>query len=174
MTDLLRMKNLSVPQGMVDVVLDSDAYNEIDDQFAISYLLKSKEKLNTKAIYAAPFLNERSVSPADGMEKSYDEILHVLGLMGESKKVYKGSTEFLPDEHTPVTEAERAEERALVRRSIDQLGEPEREIFLRHYYYYQTVSEISQEMRLNESTIKTKLRRGRNRLRTILVRWGVV
>ena len=68
MTDLLRIKNLSVPQGMVDVVLDSDAYNEIDDQFAISYLLKSKEKLNTKAIYAAPFLNERSVSPADGME----------------------------------------------------------------------------------------------------------
>ena len=80
----------------------------------------------------------------------------------------------IPDENTPVTEAERAEERALVRRSIDHLGEPDREIFLRHYYYYQTVSEISQEMNLNESTIKTKLRRGRNRLRTILVRWGVV
>ena len=80
----------------------------------------------------------------------------------------------IPDEHTPVTEAERAEERALVRRSIDYLGEPDREIFLRHYYYYQTVSEISQEMNLNESTIKTKLRRGRSRLRTILLRWGVV
>ena len=62
----------------------------------------------------------------------------------------------------------------MVRRSIDHLGEPDREIFLRHYYYYQTVSEISQEMRLNESTIKTKLRRGRSRLRTILLRWGVV
>lgn len=80
----------------------------------------------------------------------------------------------IPDEHTPVTEAERAEERTLVRRSIDHLGEPDREIFLRHYYYYQTVSEISQEMNLNESTIKTKLRRGRSRLRTILLRWGVV
>ena len=80
----------------------------------------------------------------------------------------------IPDEHTPVTETERAEERAMVRRSIDHLGEPDREIFLRHYYYYQTVSEISQELNLNESTVKTKLRRGRNRLRTILVRWGVV
>ena len=50
-TNEQRIKNLSVPHGRIDVVLDTDAYNEIDDQFAISYLLKSKEKLNTKAIY---------------------------------------------------------------------------------------------------------------------------
>ena len=54
MTNEQRIKNLSVPRGTVDVVLDTDAYNEIDDQFAISYLIKSKERLNTKAIYAAP------------------------------------------------------------------------------------------------------------------------
>lgn len=79
----------------------------------------------------------------------------------------------IPDENTPVTAAERAEERKLVRKAVDQLGEPDREIFLRHYYYAQTVNEISQVMRLNESTVKTKLRRGRMRLRTILLRWGV-
>ena len=105
MTDLLRMKNLSVPQGMVDVVLDSDAYNEIDDQFAISYLLKSKEKLNTKAIYAAPFLNERSVSPADGMEKSYQEILKLLSLLKEQVDVFRGSQQFMSDENTAVSSA---------------------------------------------------------------------
>lgn len=37
-----RMKNLSVPSGKIDVVLDTDAYNEIDDQFAISYMGTSK------------------------------------------------------------------------------------------------------------------------------------
>ncbi len=79
----------------------------------------------------------------------------------------------LPDENTPVTAAEKAEERKLVRKAVDQLGEPDREIFLRHYYYAQSVKEISQEMRLNESTVKTKLRRGRMRLKTILLRWGV-
>ena len=42
MTNEQRMKNLSVPKGMIDVVLDTDAYNEVDDQFAISYMLKSK------------------------------------------------------------------------------------------------------------------------------------
>lgn len=79
----------------------------------------------------------------------------------------------IPDENTPVSAAERKEEQRLVRRSINQLGEPEREIFLRHYFYYQTVSEISQVMHLNESTVKTKLHRGRSRLRAILLRWGV-
>ena len=79
----------------------------------------------------------------------------------------------IPDENTPVSLAERKEEQRLVRRSLDHLGEPEREIFLRHYYYYQTVNEIASVMHLNESTVKTKLRRGRNRLRAILLRWGV-
>ena len=84
------------------MVLDTDAYNEIDDQFAISYLLKSKEKLNTKAIYAAPFLNSRSVDPKDGMEKSYNEILKLLSLLGENVDVFKGSERYLDNENTPV------------------------------------------------------------------------
>ena len=28
------VKNLEVPQNNIDVVLDTDAYNEVDDQFA--------------------------------------------------------------------------------------------------------------------------------------------
>lgn len=102
MTNEQRIKNLSVPQGSVDVVLDTDAYNEIDDQFAISYLLKWKEKLNTKAIYAAPFLNSNSVSPKDGMEKSYDEIFKLLSLLDEKVDVFKGSEKYLDNENTPV------------------------------------------------------------------------
>ena len=80
----------------------------------------------------------------------------------------------IPDAHTPVTEAERKEEQRLVRKSIDRLGQPDREIFQRHYYYCQTVAEISQAMHLNENTVKTRLRRGRTRLRTMLMRWGAV
>ena len=51
MTIQQRIKNLSIPKGKIDVVLDTDAYNEIDDQFAIAYLLRSTEKLSTKALY---------------------------------------------------------------------------------------------------------------------------
>jgi len=115
MTYEQRIKNLSVPTGKIDVVLDTDAYNEIDDQFAIAYLLRSKERLNTKAIYAAPFFNANSTGPKHGMEQSYDEILKLLDLLGEKKDVFRGSESFLADETTPVISpaakdlAERAE-----------------------------------------------------------------
>lgn len=97
-----RLKNLSVPKGKIDVVLDTDAYNEIDDQFAIAYMLKSKDKLNVKAIYAAPFFNDRSQGPEDGMLRSYDEILKLLSLMDEKLDVFEGSRGFLQNETTPI------------------------------------------------------------------------
>ena len=101
-TEQQRMKNLSVPNGRIDVVLDTDAYNEIDDPFAIAYLLRSKEKLNTVALYAAPFHNARSSGPEDGMEKSYAELQKVLNLAGEIVPTFRGSKIYLPDESTPV------------------------------------------------------------------------
>ena len=69
--------NLNCPSGAVDVVLDTDTYNEIDDQFALAYLLSCSEKLRIKGICAAPFFNHHSASPGDGMRKSHDEILPV-------------------------------------------------------------------------------------------------
>lgn len=102
MTDEQRIRNLSVPTGKIDVVLDTDAFNEIDDQFAIAYLLSAKEKLNTRALYAAPFHNHRSTGPADGMEKSYSEIQRLLDLMGKRVEAFRGATHYLPDEDTPV------------------------------------------------------------------------
>ena len=108
MTQEQFLKNLEVPTGRVDMVLDTDAFNEIDDQFAIAYMLASTDKLNVKAIYAAPFLNELVQSAKEGMEKSYDEILRLLELMKKEEYqavTYKGSTNFLENEQTPVASA---------------------------------------------------------------------
>ena len=102
MTDEIRSKLLGAPVGKIDVVLDTDAYNEIDDQFAIAYLLKYGERADTKAIYAAPFHNAKSTGAKDGMEKSYDEIKKLLGLMNIEKEVFFGSESYLADEVTPV------------------------------------------------------------------------
>ena len=99
------LKNLEVPRGIIDAVLDTDTYNEIDDQFALSYMMLSPERINVKAIYAAPFDNFRSNGPKDGMERSYNEILKVLKLLKRDdfiNKVYKGSEKFMSDEKTPV------------------------------------------------------------------------
>lgn len=97
-------KALEIPERVVDAVLDTDTYNEIDDQFALAYMIRSTDRINIKAIYAAPFLNSKSNSPIDGMQKSYNEIHKLLTLMGEEelkKNVYRGSEDFLEDENTP-------------------------------------------------------------------------
>lgn len=104
MDQLQYLKNLTPPSGPIDIILDTDAYNEIDDQFAISYMVKNTQKFHVRGICAAPFLNGKSVSPADGMEKSYDEILKLLTFMGREDLrplVHRGSTDYLADETTP-------------------------------------------------------------------------
>lgn len=80
----------------------------------------------------------------------------------------------LPGPDGPSEALEREEERALVRRAVDALPLQEQEIFLRHYYYAQTTKEISLRMGLKEATIKTKLRRGRIKLKEALTREGLV
>lgn len=80
----------------------------------------------------------------------------------------------IPDEDTPEGSLTRREEARLVRQAVDTLGEPDREVFLRHYWFAQTVSQIGKQMALNESTIKTKLRRGRAHLKATLKKWGAV
>ena len=99
------LKRLVKPAGLIDAVLDSDTFNEIDDQFALALMVKSREKFRIRAINAAPFLNGKSSSPGDGMEKSYNEILNVLTLMRRDDLksiVKKGSPVYLPSEKEPV------------------------------------------------------------------------
>jgi len=74
--------------------------------------LASSDKLNLKALYAAPFFNHHSKSPKDGMLKSYDEILRLLELTNRHEFIpltYKGSETYLPDENTPVPSAAAAD-----------------------------------------------------------------
>ena len=80
----------------------------------------------------------------------------------------------LPEQAGLESALEKTEERFLVNWAVNDLPEQDREVFLRHYYYAQTVQEISKEMTLNESTIKTKLRRGRTKLKETLTRWGAI
>ena len=68
------------------------------------------------------------------------------------------------EELTPEMCAEKKELAAAVKKAVMRLPQPDREIFLRHYYYCQKVDTISREMNLPLSTVKTKLRRGRARL----------
>lgn len=106
----------------VRVVMDTDTYNEIDDQFAVTYALLSRDRLQVEAIYAAPFHNDRSTGPADGMEKSFREIHRVLDRLKLKQKppVYRGSETFMTSPETPVP-SDAAKD--LVRRAMDMPDE---------------------------------------------------
>lgn len=86
------------------IIIDSDAYNEIDDQYAVAYALRCAEKVEVLSVNAAPFLNCRSASAKDGMERSFLELKKIIAMTDSSLHipVYKGSTSFLQDKKTPV------------------------------------------------------------------------
>ena len=88
-------QSLILSEGIKNVILDTDAYNEIDDQFCIAYMIKRPDKINLLSINAAPFFNENSTGPEDGMVKSYDEILKLQALIGSTIPTYRGSRAFL-------------------------------------------------------------------------------
>ncbi|MCA1759464.1 MAG: hypothetical protein LC658_06820, partial [Bacteroidales bacterium] len=60
--ETFRLKQLEPPSGKLRMVLDTDTYNEVDDQFALAYAFLSNEKVELEAVYAAPFHNSRSAS----------------------------------------------------------------------------------------------------------------
>ena len=105
------------PQGRVSVVLDTDTYNEVDDQFALCYSLLSPDRICLEAVYAAPFVNARAKSAEEGMERSMQEAGRLLGLLGRKTQnfLFAGSRRFMDAAGAPV---ESPAARDLVRRAM--------------------------------------------------------
>ena len=111
---------LKPAQSRPRVVIDTDAANEIDDQFALAWALLSPE-IEVEAIYACPFsfahrrgavpaapADARAFSaPAIGMERSYEEILRVCDLLGGGvhSRVFRGSAGYLQALDAPLHSA---------------------------------------------------------------------
>ena len=97
LSDADRLKLLAPRAGKLRCVLDTDTYNEIDDQFALVQVVLSPERLSLEAIYAAPFFNDRSTGPGHGMELSYDEILALLERLDVKPDglVYRGVQDYV-------------------------------------------------------------------------------
>ena len=82
----------------INLILDTDTYNECDDQFALSYLIKSKDLFNIEAITVAPYSHtKRDAKVKDGQELSYNEILKICNWLNfdTDNKVFKGSMDYI-------------------------------------------------------------------------------
>lgn len=68
------------------VILDCDAYNDIDDQYAIAFAAGS-DRMELLAVGAVLFNNYRCSGFEDGMIKSYEETVKELKLIGRDDSV---------------------------------------------------------------------------------------
>lgn len=112
-------------QKKLRLIINTDAKNEADDQFAIVHALLTPRFIH-KGIIAAHFGTHRT---NESMMESYRECEHLLSLMGEAGKVplYKGATHPMSDEVTPVV-SEGAE--LIVREALREDDKPLFVIFL--------------------------------------------
>lgn len=133
-TEEERRRLLAPPKGKVKIVMDTDTYNEVDDQFALSYALMSPDKLQVEAVYAAPFSSEffdhqlkkkseqvtvpMTSDLKEGLELSYKEIIKIFQMLEQSPegRVFRGSAEYMKEKEKPV-ESEAA--RDLVKRAME-------------------------------------------------------
>lgn len=87
------------------LILDTDTFNEVDDQFAIGYAMLS-DNIDVLAMTAAPFVSSTFTDPADGMEASFKELVKVRDMVDPDGKMnipcYKGSRSFMENTITPV------------------------------------------------------------------------
>lgn len=128
----------------------------------------------TADVFLAAWDNRAKLQP--GKVKGY------LGAIARNRafNLLRASRESLPLEDDVLLLETEGPDRALdkketarvVNQALSQLDKPQRELFVRHYYYGQTVQEAALAMGLNQSTAKTWLRRGRETLKTILEQEG--
>jgi RNA polymerase sigma-70 factor (ECF subfamily) len=79
----------------------------------------------------------------------------------------------LPDPSINIeTSALQTEASAVVAEAMQTLSSQDRTIFDRYYFWHETIPSISRRLGINESTIKSRLSRGREKLKAELARKG--
>lgn len=73
----------------------------------------------------------------------------------------------------PQAEAENKDIGRLLKEALMTLDKPQRELFVRHYYYGDTIKEAAEALNINLSTAKTWLYRGKEVLREYLEKNGI-
>lgn len=97
----------------------------------------------------------------------------------KTKSRLRSQKETVPIEDTMIIDAadlQEEVERTLlseaIRDAITLLAEQDGEVLIRHYYYYQQIQEIADEMKLSPNAVKVRLHRARKKLKDLLIERG--
>lgn len=74
----------------------------------------------------------------------------------------------------PEDESVKESEYTALRSAVDDMGEPDRTIFIKYYWFYRKTSEIAAALGLSKSTVESRLWRGREKLRHKLTEGGYI
>lgn len=118
--------------------------------------------------FLALWKNAQYIDPEKGTLRSYiAAVARNLALKRLNKR-----QEYIPLEEINQADGTNAAEAFLTSadlwQAVMQLGEPDNEIFVRYYKYGQSQKDISKILGMNLSTVKTRLSRGKEKLRKIL------
>lgn len=80
----------------INVILDTDTYNECDDQFALAYMLKNQDLFNIEAITVAPY-SHKNCTVIQGRENSYNEIIKICkwSNFDTTNRVFLGAEDYI-------------------------------------------------------------------------------
>lgn len=131
-------------------------------------------------VFVKLWYSREEISIAPGKEKAYIGVMTRHMTLNVLKK--KGQSRTIPLEENSIVVSSDAleqqliskEENKVIKEVVNTLDEPDREIFIRRYFYFEKVIEISKVMHIKEQTVATKLYRGRERLRKMLKERGIV
>ena len=102
-------------------------------------------------------------------DRSHDDVMKDLSKAWKSLDI---EDVVLADEYSISDNIDRQTLQKDLREAMDIFGEPDREILMRYYYYYQTAPKIAEVMSLKLEAVKSKIKRGRTKLRAFLTERG--
>lgn len=82
--------------------------------------------------------------------------------------------EDIADDFSITAAAEQEDINTRLKTIIDDLQEPDKTILIRYYYYYQSTTKIASLMSMKVETVKTKLKRTREKIKLMLLEGGYV
>jgi len=62
----------------------------------------------------------------------------------------------------------------IIEKTLDNLSQPDKDIFIRRYYLFESVKEIALSLNLAPKTVENKLYRGKNELKDALIKNGII
>lgn len=145
----------------------------------------AKERLNREDIeelasdvFAKLWERKNELNIQEGKEKAYigaSARNHTLNLL---KKRGLLSTipleeDVISDNATPEKVLLEEEEATTIRQVIESLPEPDDEIFIRRYFYFEKIIDIARALNMQEQTVTTKLHRGKQKLAKLFKERGI-